>query len=118
MGGAGVLMTGLDLSIIGFFSVVVIGIGIWQSRQASKSSADFFLGGRGNASHGPEIPLIKLQVHHVRRHDGYEIPETRRHGRLNIQVSAYPQGGLSEEIVFIKRHGLPLLHMRRVICFI
>jgi len=40
-------MTVLDWSIIGAFFVVVIGIGVWQSRQASKSSADFFLGGRG-----------------------------------------------------------------------
>jgi Na+/proline symporter len=43
----GVPMTGLDWSIIGIFFVIVIGIGVWQSRQASKSSADFFLGGRG-----------------------------------------------------------------------
>nr|WP_222846321.1 sodium:solute symporter family protein [Pontiella sulfatireligans] len=43
----GVPMTGLDWSIIGVFFVVVIGIGLWQSRQAGKSSADFFLGGRG-----------------------------------------------------------------------
>lgn len=43
----GVPMTILDWSIIGVFFVIVIGIGIWQSRQAGKSSADFFLGGRG-----------------------------------------------------------------------
>ncbi|MEI6890609.1 MAG: sodium:solute symporter family protein [Pontiella sp.] len=47
MNGVGVPMTGLDWSIIGMFFVVVIGIGIWQSRQAGKSSSDFFLGGRG-----------------------------------------------------------------------
>lgn len=40
-------MTGLDWSIIGIFFVIVIGIGIWQSQQAGKSSADYFLGGRG-----------------------------------------------------------------------
>jgi len=40
-------MTVLDWSIIGAFFVIVIVIGVWQSRQASKSSADFFLGGRG-----------------------------------------------------------------------
>ena len=40
-------MTVLDWAIIALFFVVVIGIGIWQSRQAGKSSADFFLGGRG-----------------------------------------------------------------------
>ncbi len=45
--GAGVPMTVLDWSIIGVFFVIVIGIGLWQSRQAGKSSADFFLGGRG-----------------------------------------------------------------------
>ena len=43
----GVPMTVLDWSIIGAFFVIVIGIGVWQSRQAGKSSADFFLGGRG-----------------------------------------------------------------------
>ncbi|RKX38279.1 MAG: Na+:solute symporter, partial [Verrucomicrobia bacterium] len=45
--GVGVPMTGLDWSIIGTFFVIVVGIGVWQSRQAGKSSADFFLGGRG-----------------------------------------------------------------------
>jgi Na+/proline symporter len=43
----GVSMTGLDWSIIGIFFLIVIGIGIWQSHQAGKSSADYFLGGRG-----------------------------------------------------------------------
>ncbi len=47
MNDVGVSMTGLDWAIIGIFFVVVIGIGVWQSRQAGKSSADFFLGGRG-----------------------------------------------------------------------
>ncbi len=47
MNGTSVPMTGLDWSIIGIFFVIVIGIGVWQSRQAGKSSADFFLGGRG-----------------------------------------------------------------------
>ena len=44
---AGVQMTGLDWTIIGVFFAVVIGIGVWQSRSAGKSSTDFFLGGRG-----------------------------------------------------------------------
>ncbi|WP_233231563.1 sodium:solute symporter family protein [Tichowtungia aerotolerans] len=42
-----IYLTALDWSIIGTFFVTVIIIGIWQSRQAGKSSADFFLGGRG-----------------------------------------------------------------------
>jgi len=37
----------IDWSIIAAFFVVVIGIGVWASRSAGKSSSEFFLGGRG-----------------------------------------------------------------------
>ena len=37
----------IDWAIIVAFFVVVIGIGVWASRSAGKSSSEFFLGGRG-----------------------------------------------------------------------
>ncbi|WP_197530270.1 sodium:solute symporter family protein [Bythopirellula polymerisocia] len=37
----------IDYAIIAIFFVVVVGIGIWASRSAGESSAEFFLGGRG-----------------------------------------------------------------------
>lgn len=40
-------LLGLDWTIIAVFFAVVIAIGIWASRSAGKSSAEFFLGGRG-----------------------------------------------------------------------
>ena len=38
---------GIDWAIIAAFFAIVIGIGLWQSRSAGKSSENFFLGGRG-----------------------------------------------------------------------
>jgi len=42
----GVSLAPIDIGIIVFFFIVVVGIGILNSRSAGKSSADFFLGGR------------------------------------------------------------------------
>ena len=37
---------GIDWAIIGAFFVVSLGIGVWASKSAGKSSSEFFLGGR------------------------------------------------------------------------